>query len=168
MTQCIGFPPIIGKNAHTLILGSMPGIQSLTKQQYYAHPQNAFWKIMAALFGMPADDYAARVRLIEKNNLVLWDSLKACYRPGSLDSEIDAASIEANDFESLFRGNPNITRVFFNGAKSEEVFRRHVLPQLPAKIKDSLSFARLPSTSPAHAGMPFQEKLKQWSVVRKK
>lgn len=162
---CIGLPPVAAKQAHTLILGSMPGVKSLQLRQYYAHPQNAFWKIMSALFGGSIETYAQRLDLIRKNRLALWDTLKGCVRPGSLDSRIDDASIEVNDFASFFRKNPKITRVFFNGSKSEKEFRKRVLPHLPEKLTARLVFVRLPSTSPAHAGRGFKEKLSAWRVV---
>jgi TDG/mug DNA glycosylase family protein len=165
--KATSFPPIVAKNPHTLILGSMPGIKSLEAQQYYAHPQNAFWKIMARLHDAPATTYAERIALIKGGGLALWDTLKACERSGSLDTAIDDASIEVNDFVSFFKKHPRIDRVFFNGSKSEAEFKKRVLPLLSPEISARLSFARLPSTSPAHAGAGFEQKLKAWSVIRK-
>jgi hypoxanthine-DNA glycosylase len=163
---CIGLPPIVAGDAHTLVLGSMPGARSLALQQYYAHPRNAFWKIMGALCDAPVETYEQRVALIAGNRLALWDTLKCCVRPGSLDSRIASDGMEVNDFASFFRGHPGVRRVFFNGSKSEQEFRRRVMPALSEAVKAGLAFARLPSTSPAHAGRSFAEKLALWRVVR--
>lgn len=158
------FAPIVDGNSHTLVLGSLPGRKSLEMQQYYAHPQNAFWKLMAKIHGTDAmPDYAARIRLLKKNRIALWDVCAAAERPGSLDSAI--VSAVANDFAKFFRAHPKIRRVFFNGRKAEEIFRRRVLPGLGAHFAH-LEYASLPSTSPAHAGMSFEKKLARWRAVR--
>lgn len=160
------FPPVVAKRPRALILGSMPGLRSLDAGEYYAHPQNAFWKIMSALFGMPAADYAARLRIITGNHLALWDVLKYCERTGSLDSAIDDASIEVNDFTAFLGRYRSIRHVFLNGGKAAQEFRRRVLPGLPPGISARLVVTQLPSTSPAHAGMGFDAKLGAWSAVR--
>jgi double-stranded uracil-DNA glycosylase len=160
------FPPIAGRDAHTLILGSLPGQKSLREQQYYAHPQNAFWKIVLQLFGSPSPaPYKQRVKILTDHGIALWDVLAAAERPGSLDSSIVHASARANDFESFFRAHPHIRRVFFNGRKAEELYRRFALPSLPDDIQE-LRYECLPSTSPAHAGMTFARKLDSWRRIR--
>lgn len=164
MSYCVSFPPIESPQARILILGSMPGTQSLASQEYYAHPHNSFWKIMHAIYEMPVDTYAQRQKLIVKNNIVLWDTLKACVRPGSLDSSIETDTIEINDFIALLKKHTNIQHVFFNGGTAESVFKKHV--QLPEDIQRRLTFTRLPSTSPAHAGLTFKEKLKAWQAIK--
>jgi len=161
-----GFPPVAAATAHTLILGSMPGVASLQQQQYYAHPRNAFWRIMAALFSVAADSsYQQRVEGIVSSELALWDVMKHCRRDGSLDSNIEANSIVANDFATFFQQHPRIKRVFFNGATAEREYLRHVLPTLPTAMQ-AISIRRLPSTSPANAQLSFEQKLAQWSVLR--
>ncbi|MDI1226709.1 MAG: DNA-deoxyinosine glycosylase [bacterium] len=166
MHKAESFPPIATKISRVLILGSMPGIKSLAEQQYYAHPQNAFWKIMTALFDAPVETYPQRVALIKNNGLALWDVLKFCERHGSLDTRINDATIEVNDFAAFLKKYPNITHVFFNGAKSEQEFMKRVLPELPEKISARLELKRLPSTSPAHAGLKLADKLKAWKAVK--
>lgn len=166
MTLCTSFSPVLSKRPRTLILGSMPGVRSLQEAQYYAHPQNAFWKIMAELYEMPIENYVQRRNIILGNQLALWDTLKSCIRPGSLDAAIDSGSIEANDFSALFITHPAIERVFFNGGTAAAVFRKHALPQLSPEIRDRLSFTQLPSTSPAYAGVSFRKKLEKWRAVR--
>lgn len=158
------FKPIIDNFARVIILGSMPGIKSLTEQQYYAHPQNAFWRIMAALFDFDAlAAYEQRLGYLQAGGVALWDVLHSCKREGSLDSMIQPQTQVANDFNALFLTYPNIQSVFFNGAKAESYFKRHILPTL---AEHQLHFARLPSTSPAHASLSFEKKLEAWQVIR--
>lgn len=154
------FEPLGDERATTLILGSMPGVVSLKVQQYYAHPQNAFWKIMGELFGAgPNLPYPERVQRLCDSRVAVWDVLELCTRDGSLDSAIVESSIVANDFEGFFRTHPGIDRVFFNGAKAEASYQRYVPPA------EGVTYTRLPSTSPANASMRFEDKLAAWRVV---
>ena len=158
MPRLHSFPPVADEQATILILGSMPGKESLKQQQYYAHPQNAFWKIMGDLVGAhPALPYPQRLSALTAAHIALWDVLKTCERQGSLDSNIQNET--ANDFATFFKNHPHITHVFFNGAKAEQGFKRFVLGK---QKSPPLEFARLPSTSPAHAGMRYEEKLNVW------
>jgi hypoxanthine-DNA glycosylase len=160
------FPPIAGKHADTLILGSLPGRRSLEMQQYYAHPQNAFWRLIGAIFAADASlPYARRVKILTKHRIAVWDVLAAAERPGSLDSSIVHASALANDFKKFFRAHPQIRRVFFNGRKAEELYRRFVLPMLGTEFA-AIRYECLPSSSPAHAGMAFAKKLDIWRRVK--
>jgi TDG/mug DNA glycosylase family protein len=162
------FPPIARRDATTLILGSLPGQRSLREQQYYAHPQNAFWKIIGRVFRVDGQlTYTQKVRLLTAHHIALWDVLAAAERPGSLDSSIVHATARANDFAGFFRSHPRIRRVFFNGRKAEEMYGRFVLPQL-AKEFAGLRYECLPSTSPAHAGMTFAEKLVRWRRIQER
>ncbi|MBN8442508.1 MAG: DNA-deoxyinosine glycosylase [Thauera sp.] len=161
--QICSFPPVFRADARVLILGSMPGEASLAAAQYYAHPRNAFWPIMGALFGAGAElPYAQRLARLNAAGVALWDVIARCRRPGSLDSAIARDSVEPNDFAALFAACPRISHVFFNGTTAETAFRRHV--RLPADFR-SLSFARLPSTSPAHAARDLAAKLAAWQAV---
>jgi hypoxanthine-DNA glycosylase len=164
--SCLGFPPIVTPRSRVLVLGSMPGVQSLQHAQYYYHPQNSFWKIMAKLFGMPVETYAQRIALIKKSDLALWDSLKACDRPGSLDSKIAKDSIVVNDFAGLFARYPKIGHVFWNGGTSAGEFKKRVMPTLPENVKERIIFQQLPSTSPAMATKNFAQKLREWQAVK--
>ena len=160
------FPPVTAEHPRGLILGSMPGIKSLEAAEYYAHPQNAFWKILSELFGMPADDYAQRLRIITQNDLALWDVLQHCERTGSLDAAIDNATIQVNDFAAFLDKHPTITHVFLNGAKAAQEFKRRAWPTLPPDVTARLTLVALPSTSPAHAGMRFEKKLSAWRALQ--
>jgi TDG/mug DNA glycosylase family protein len=156
------FSPIAGRNARVLVLGSMPGRRSLEARQYYAHRQNAFWRILGRLVGFePAAPYGARVRALKAARIALWDVLHSCVREGSLDAGIEDEA--ANDFRAFFRDHRAITHVFFNGTKAEASYRRHVL----GAIELPLRYRRLPSTSPAHASLPFARKLAAWRAILK-
>ena len=160
-----GFPSSSNRDATVLILGSMPGKKSLAKSQYYAHPQNAFWPIMAELFQFDVKlPYELRLEMLREHGIALWDVAFQCIRPGSLDSAIETESVIANDFDSFFDTHPHIRTIFFNGRKAEELFHRLVLPELKP---DDQTITRhlLPSTSPANAGLSRTEKLAAWRIV---
>lgn len=138
----------------------MPGRASLEAGQYYAHPQNAFWRIASDLLRFaPGASYAVRKKALTSARIALWDVLHSCVREGSLDTRIGREV--PNDFARFFRRHGAITHVFFNGAKAEASFRRHVLPGLGANLR----YARLPSTSPAYAALSYPRKLAAWRVI---
>lgn len=162
------FPPIARRDAHTLILGTLPGRRSLEMQQYYAHPQNSFWRLIGTIFDAPGTlAYAGRVKILTSNRIAVWDVLAAAERPGSLDSSIIHASARLNDFAGFFRAHPRIRRVFFNGRKAEELYRRFVVPKLGEDFS-GIRYECLPSTSPAHAGMTFARKLDSWRKIKER
>ena len=158
------FPPISDPASRVLILGSMPGKASLRAKQYYAHPQNAFWRIIATLIEFDADaTYEVRVEALRENGIALWDVMKSCTRESSLDSDVVESSIVPNAFPSFLRAHPRIGTICFNGAKAEESFQRYALSRLGAR--GDLVYYRLPSTSPAHASLSFAKKLAAWRAV---
>lgn len=159
MAHIRSFPPVADTNANVLILGSMPGKKSLEQNQYYAHPQNDFWKIMGELVGAsPQLPYAQRLAALKSSGIALWDVLAACERgESSLDSKIKEEA--ANNFAEFFARHPHITKVCFNGSKAEQCFRKFVQGK---QVLPPLTLQRLPSTSPAYAGMRYAEKLKAW------
>ena len=159
------FAPVAQADATVLILGSLPGRKSLDMQEYYAHPQNAFWKIVASLFGAASSlPYKRRLNILTSHQIALWDVLSAAERPGSLDSSIVPQSAVPNDFAAFFRAHPRIRRVYFNGQKAEALYRRRVRPALGQEF--GLVYECLPSTSPAHAGMTFAKKLDRWIRIK--
>lgn len=165
MPHVQSFAPVANAEATLLILGSMPGEASLRAGQYYAHPRNLFWRIMGELIGANPDvPYAQRIQALESARIALWDVLHSCARKGSLDASIDSGSLIANDFAAFFLHHPQITHVFFNGAKAEECYRKRVLPVIGI---DTIEYLRLPSTSPANASIAYQRKLEAWRVVAK-
>lgn len=165
MPHVQSFPPIEKADAKILILGSMPGEASLRANQYYAHPRNLFWRIMGELLGFdPASPYSRKVQALKSARIALWDVLHSCRREGSLDSGIDDGSLAPNDLAAFFLGHPGITRVFFNGSKAEECYRKHVCPVIGT---EAIEYLRLPSTSPANASIPYARKLEAWRVITK-
>ena len=161
-----GLEAVANTNARVLILGSLPGRVSLQRRQYYAQPRNSFWRLMGQQFDFRADlPYSSRISALKRNRVALWDVCASAHRPGSLDASIDTATVRPNEFPSFFLEYNNIGTVFFNGAKAAALYRQLVMPNLPPAMR-SLSYKSLPSTSPAHAAMPFAEKLGRWSSVR--
>jgi double-stranded uracil-DNA glycosylase len=162
MPHVQSFAPIADARARVLILGSMPGKASLAAGQYYARAQNLFWRILGEVTGAgPELPYAARARALKSCGIALWDVLQSCAREGSLDSAIDDATISVNDFASFYRAHSRIAHVFFNGAKAEACYHKHVLPAL-ADAPAPPSCHRLPSTSPANASMSRAYKQREW------
>jgi double-stranded uracil-DNA glycosylase len=157
----VGFAAVSDPSARLLILGSLPGAMSLEHRQYYAKPQNVFWRIMDSLFGAgPHLPYAQRMQALTKAGVALWDVCASAHRIGSLDSAIKHHA--ANDFETFFAAHPNIELVCFNGQKAAALYRKSVYDTLPPAMQ-RLPLRVLPSTSPANAGLSYEEKLRQWS-----
>jgi hypoxanthine-DNA glycosylase len=160
-----GFPPIAAPDARVLVLGSLPGRMSLELQQYYAQPHNAFWKIMGELFGAAQNvPYERRLEILRAHRVAVWDVLAAGERSGSLDSAIVRSSMVINDFAGFFAAHREIRLVCFNGGKAAELYRRYALPGLPPATA-ALATQLLPSTSAAHAGRTFEQKLMRWSAA---
>jgi hypoxanthine-DNA glycosylase len=157
MTRLVGLPPLVADNTRLLILGSFPGAASLAAQQYYGHPQNNFWRILAAIYGASAEDicassYENRSAWMLSKGVGLWDVYASCERVGSLDAKIRNA--EVNDFLGLRQRCPMLQAVAHNGAESY----RHT-----ARLENlGLPTVRLPSTSPANASWSFERKLTEW------
>ena len=137
-----------------LILGSFPSAASLAAQQYYAHPQNQFWRILGAVIGqpLPAMDYPARIAAVQAAGIAIWDVYASCDRAGSLDSAIQNAV--PNPLATLKESAPALRRICFNGRMAARRIREVEAMGFEALV--------LPSTSPAHAGMRFEEKLARW------
>ena len=150
------FLPYIDHNTRILILGTMPGVQSLAKQEYYAHPRNHFWKIMYTLFNsLPMDDaFSKKINLLQEHAIGLWDVLENCERKGSLDVHIK--NQKENDFISLFEQYPQINTIIFNGKESHKYFFKKF-----GQIK-GITYYVMPSTSPANT-MSFDKKFALWS-----
>ena len=156
-----GFLPISTPTSRVLILGSMPGQASLRQAAYYAHPRNVFWRIMEALFDVPTTlPYAQRTIQLAQCGVAVWDVCAMAYRPGSLDTDIRPDSVVANDFAGFFESHPQITRVCFNGAKAAQLYRKHV------KLDLCMEYCELPSTSPTHASLSWDQKLARWSAIK--
>jgi len=149
-----GFPPVIDSNVERLILGSFPSEASLAAGQYYAHPRNQFWRLLAELLGEPLAQmpYRRRLQRVLAHRLGIWDVLDACDREGSADASI--RNHKANRFTRLHRLAPRLTMVAFNGQAAGRF-----APEFDAA---GFRTAVLPSSSPAHAGRSFEQKLAAW------
>ena len=160
-----GFPPILGPDPRVLVLGSLPSVKSVELSQYYGHPRNAFWPIMDGLFGAGRSlPYDERKQILVENRVAVWDVLASSVRPGSMDAAIDSASAKPNDFSNLFAVHRCIHSVFFNGQAAAKLFNSLVAPTLENR-SNRRNYQALPSTSPAHAAMCFEEKLAAWRCV---
>lgn len=143
------------------MLGSLPGEASLAAGRYYAHPQNAFWRLMGEVVGeeiaaLPYDD---RLATLLRHRIGLWDVVGEATRPGSLDTAIRDAT--HNDLAALVETLPDLRMVAFNGGKASADGRR-----LLATQPDRLRLVTLPSSSPAHASLRFAQKAEAWIILR--
>ncbi len=152
------FPPFVNSKTKIIILGTMPGIASLEKQEYYAHKRNHFWRIMHTLLEkIPvSENFEEKIQLLQSHNIGLWDVLQYCERKGSLDIHIK--NQKENDFESLFQKYPSIDKIVFNGKESHRYFTKKF-----GQIK-GITYHVMPSTSPANT-MTFENKLKIWATI---
>lgn len=158
MKRISSFPPIISKDAKVLILGSVPGVKSLEMKEYYAHPQNKFWKILFKLFEENFTiDYAEKIKFLHRNQIAVWDVIDSCERIGSLDTKINNEN--HHDILQLLRDYPAIKVICCNGQKSFKTLRK-ILPK-----GFHLPFLVLPSTSPAYT-ISFEKKVEEWNQMR--
>ena len=160
------FDPIAHENCSVLILGTMPGNQSLEQKKYYGHPDNIFWDVIVRVL-MPSVTeqeidkltYADKEKLLLQNDIALWDVLQYCSRSGNLDSKI--RNEIKNDFETFFARHSKIKRIIFNGQKAEKYFDscfKHLIEQY------DITKVVFPSTSSSHSLNAFK-KLRQWRAT---
>jgi TDG/mug DNA glycosylase family protein len=160
------FPPLISAKPAVLILGSMPGRKSLEMSQYYAHPQNQFWRIIGELIGFdPGLPYEKRIQNLSRAGICLWDVLKSCEREGSMDQSIQNSSEIPNDLVGLIRDFPSIQVIAFNGNKAWMSFQKYILPHLEEQTIQRVHLIQMPSTSPANARITFEKKLGSWKKI---
>ena len=162
------FPPQVGAGCRVLVLGTVPSLRSLELRQSYGHAHNLFWPFMGALYGAgPELPYAQRIALLHRAGVGIWDVLKDCERPGSLDSSILPRSEVANDIPALLDVYPTIQAIALNGAKAQQVFARRIAANIRAERLQRIEILALPSTSPANASIPRDVKLERWrSLLR--
>ena len=163
-----GLPPLLDANTRLVVLGSFPGVASLRAQQYYGHPQNQFWKIMATLLSSDAAivltmAYAERVQWLLNQGVGLWDVYAACEREGSLDAHIQNA--QPNDLQSLRAHCPVLAAIAHNGGESFRHAKAVKKALQDAACGERVLIHRLPSTSPANASWTFEQKLSAWQAV---
>jgi TDG/mug DNA glycosylase family protein len=158
-----GFDPIAGKTVNVLILGTFPSEESLKQKQYYAHPRNLFWDMIAAICGTDkVADYEKRCDLVKSEGIAIWDVLKSCDREGSSDGRIRQGNFIINDISSFISEHP-VKVIIFNGKKAAILFKQYVEPAiLPSRPQTLI----LPSTSPANATLSKQQKTERWLEVK--
>jgi len=158
ITAKSGFAPIVFPDSTVLILGTMPGEQSLTKQEYYAHPRNLTWKIIATLLKEQIPkDYPAKKLMLKEARIALWDVCDVCERDGSLDTAI--MDEIPNDLKKFLKKYKEIKIIAFNGGKAEKLYDKHF-------SRDPVySYLSLPSSSPANAGINWETKVKMWEKL---
>jgi len=158
MNNCKSFKPAINNDSTILILGSMPGVKSLEEQQYYAHPQNRFWKLMGMFCNTPTLQemyYQDKLKILLKNRFALWDVIASCRREGSLDTDIKNEI--PNKILELLIQYPNIKGIILNGNKAYSSFKK----QFPQLLKQYKCY-KLPSTSPANARYKLENLYEEW------
>lgn len=148
-----GFLPIIGNEPKMMILGSMPSITSLEKQEYYGFKHNRFWKIISAYFQIEFNSYEEKTDCIKNNHIVLWDVIQTCEREGSLDSAISKEVV--NDIEAMIKKYPSIQTILCNGKKSYDLYKRH-FSYLNVEV------IALPSTSNANRTIKEEVLFEKW------
>lgn len=152
-----GLAPVVDDASRVVVLGSLPGEQSLRRQEYYAHPQNQFWRIMSAVVGEPLPDgYEERCAMLLRHSIALWDVIHYAERQGSLDASIK--NPEPNDFGAFFKRYPKIRRVILNGDKAAAMFKKQ-FGQIAVET------FKVPSTSPARANLSLEEKEILWRAA---
>ena len=159
MTLKRAFAPVVDDKTRILVLGSLPGDASLKAVQYYAHPQNAFWRLVGAVAGrdLAALAYPDRLAALAEARIGLWDVIATAARAGSLDAAIRDA--EAADLRALVAGLPALRAIAFNGKTAARIGRRQLAGTRDRALLD------LPSSSPAHAGMTFADKRARWMAL---
>jgi len=153
-----GLPPICDANCRVLILGSFPSVKSREAKFYYAHPQNRFWRVTAAVFGQDVPRTAdEKTAFLLGNRVALWDVIASCEIEGSADQTIKNAV--PNDLTPILSA-AGIERIFVNGRKAEEFYNKLIAPVIgrPAVY--------LPSTSPANAAIKYERLAEAWSAIR--
>jgi len=154
-----GLSPIENKESRILILGTMPGVESLIRQAYYANPRNIFWKMLGEVTGKHIpDNYEEKKEFLLRNKIALWDICRTCIRNGSLDSNI--SNEMPNDINRFVEEHPHLIAIGFNGKTSERLFRKHIVGIEQVKL------ISLPSTSPANASVSQEMKVEQWKKLK--
>ena len=152
------FPPLFDKNSSTLILGSFPSVKSRENMFFYGHPQNRFWKVIAALFNERVPETVdEKKKLILGNALALWDSIHSCTVTGSSDSSVK--DVVPNDISIIINGS-NVKSIFCNGALSYKMYKKYIYPST------NIEAVKLPSTSPANAAYSLERLISEWDKIK--
>jgi len=156
--QKFALPLLIDQTSKILILGTIPGDQSIAKQQYYGNNGNHFWKIVFTIFGENYNsNYEEKKQLLKTHGIALWNVLASCIREGSSDSKIKNETV--NDFENLHIQYPNIRHIFFESKTAAKFYQKYVKPN------NNVKYHILPSTSGLNARMTFEQKIESWKEL---
>lgn len=154
--------PVFQNNADVLILGSMPGEESLRKQEYYGYPRNQFWRLMVDITGFPMpESYGERLSALTRTGIALWDVIGSCLRSGSLDTNIKGE--KPNELLNFIDGFDSLRAVFFNGQKSARSFNRSF--GFKSLEERRIEYRIIPSSSPAHT-MSYENKYSSWCEIK--
>lgn len=161
--RIFGLEPVVGEDPRVLILGSMPSVESLRKQEYYGNKRNHFWKIMFMLFDShELTDYEEKIAFLKDKKIALWDVLYSCHREGSLDSNIK--NEEPNEIEAFVKNHPGLRLIVCNGTKSYKSYSKYIgHNRLPG-----IEVIKLPSTSPVPGkyNKTLEGKLQEWKIIK--
>lgn len=158
-----GLQPIIGNNPRILILGSLPGDESLRRQEYYGNPRNMFWDVMNGILGEKAPAaYPEKIEYLKRHGIALWDVLHSAEREGSLDSNI--RNEDFNDIAKLIGDNPSIEVIATNGGKAEKSFRKY-LRRNPALFGKRICFCTSTSPMSICSGWNLERLVGQWRQI---
>ena len=158
MKQIHPIPPLYSASSSVLILGSFPSVKSREQEFFYGHPQNRFWRVIAAVYGTSVPTTVEeKKKLILSNGLALWDVIAECEIEGSSDSSISA--VKPNDI-SIILNNCPVKRIFVNGKTAEKYYIKYIQPKIGLKA------VCLPSTSPANAAWSFERLCEAWKVIK--
>ena len=152
------FGPFYRTDSEILILGSFPSVKSREEKFFYGHPQNRFWRVIAAVFGAEAPEtIAEKTAFLVQHKIALYDVIERCTIVGSSDSSI--RDVVPNDLSVILNGAP-IAAIFCNGRQSFDCYHRYIFPNLQREA------VVLPSTSPANAAWNFERLVAAWRVIR--
>ena len=151
-------PPVYDENSRVLILGSFPSVKSREARFFYGHAQNRFWRVVASVFDEKVpESIEGKKALLLKNGIAVWDVIRSCEISGSADSSIKNAI--PNDLDRIIKES-RIERIFTNGKKADELYRKHL------EKKTGIKAVCLPSTSPANAACSLEMLVEKWSVIK--
>lgn len=151
------FPPLYDDNSEILILGSFPSVKSREEMFFYGHPQNRFWKVIAAVTESKVPENISEKReLLIKNRIALWDVISSCEITGSSDSSIK--NVVPNDLSEILK-NSKIKRIYVNGKTSEKYYNKYI------REKTGINAVCLPSTSPANAKWTLEKLQEEWKRI---
>lgn len=152
------FEPVFDERSEILILGTFPSVKSRENQFYYGHPQNRFWKVLAALTDSELPETIEdKKKMLLDNRIAIWDVIAQCDIAGSSDSSIK--NVVPADIGQVLKDS-NIQKIYANGNTAKKLYDKYVLPKVQIEIEG------LPSTSPANAGYSLDRLIEAWGKIK--